>query len=110
MDASWELFVDCTSEKSAITVSRKYLERIEKVEASPQIEAYHKGGFKVIFSTKHKSTSWPDFIYEIMSTAQKASRNWVISGSIAEEVDLWSNEHSVIGVTSVHLQATRVYA
>jgi hypothetical protein len=39
-----------------------------------------------------------------LASAQCTGRGWLLSGSIAEELDAWSNHSLVSGVSPIHIQ------
>lgn len=57
--------------------------------------------------SSHAAQSWPEFVVLALTSAQSIGRGWLLSGSIAEELDAWSSHSSVSGVSSIHIQAER---
>jgi len=110
MVATWRIFVDCKSSASASALASKLFQLASRTPGSIAVEPYHKGGHLITAATVLSETSWPHCVLESLSLAQRVARGWSITGNIQEELDAWSNESSVSGVTSIHLQLARVSA
>ncbi|MGX5200616.1 hypothetical protein [Aliikangiella sp. IMCC44632] len=64
---------------------------------------YHKGGYVCSFSIEENSQSWLETAYATIQLGQIVGRGWILTGSIEEEVDLWSNESCISGVDNIHI-------
>lgn len=107
MELSWRFFTDCTSQEAAIKVAARIFEQAGLGVSTLHAESYHKGGFMVSTCSIHVAQSWPEFVVLALTSAQSTGRGWVLSGSIEEELDAWSNHSVVSGVSSIHIQADR---
>ncbi len=67
------------------------------------IEPYDKGGFTCSFETPKSKGDWSLVVLQAMELAQNIGRFYIITGSIQDELDLWSNESSVSGVTNIQV-------
>lgn len=110
MDANWRIFVDCKSPVSASALASKLFKLVSRTPASIEVEPYHKGGHLITAAIVLHETNWPLCVMESLSLAQRVARAWSITGSIEEELDAWSNEATVAGIASIHIQLTRVSA
>lgn len=107
MDLNWHLFTNCTSQEAALKVAARLFEQIGLGVSSLRAESYHKGGFTVRTTSSHVAQTWAEFVVLALALAQSAGRAWILNGSIADELDAWSNDSTVSGVSSIHVQATR---
>lgn len=103
MNAFWKIFTDANTKEKASKVCNRFLKNLSAEHTGTDIQPYHKGGFTVSFSTAVSATAWPKIILEILSEAQNVGRSWVVSGDIKTELNAWSNDSSVSGVTNIHL-------
>src|SRR5882724_9274796 len=99
----WKFFTDAADEKKAGKVLKWVLARLEDGAHHSRIEPYHKGGFTLSFCTVPSATSWSDLVVKALSSAERVGHGWLLSGSIAENLDAWCNNPSVPGVTSIHV-------
>ncbi|KOQ66942.1 MULTISPECIES: hypothetical protein [Stenotrophomonas] len=107
MELYWRLFTNCTSQQAALKVAARIFEQAGLEVSNLHAEPYHKGGFMVSACSHHAAQSWPEFVVLALASAQCTGRGWLLSGSIAEELDAWSNHSLVSGVSSIHIQAER---
>ncbi len=99
----WKFFTDVANEKKAAKVVKWVLARLEDEANHSRIEPYHKGGFTISFCTMPSATSWADLVVKALSSAERVGHGWILSGSIAENLDVWCNSPSVPGVISIHV-------
>jgi hypothetical protein len=105
MKINWRLFTNCTSQKTSRVVAARILNKSGATK--PVIDSilpYEKGGFVVDVSTELTKESWSELVYEALVISQRVGYGWCISGSIADALDLWSNESNVPGIISMHLR------
>lgn len=107
MKAHWRIFANVSNENKAETVLKHFLKELDTSPNETHIEIYHKGGFLLTIETITKNENWAEVVLELLTLAENAGRGWQISGSIQDELDLWTNESSVGGVQSVNLQCLR---
>ena len=107
MELHWRLFTSCTSREAALRVAARLFEQASPDVSNLRAESHHKGGFMVSASSSHLAQSWPELVVLALTSAQSVGHGWVLSGSIAEELDAWSNHSAVSGVSSIHVQAVR---
>ena len=99
----WFLFSDAKSTDAAKKVLRRVTDHLGVSADAATVEAYHKGGYKLSFSSPVVGERWPDVVFQTLTIAQKLGRDWSIFGDIADEVDAWSNETVISGVRSAHV-------
>lgn len=107
MKANWRVFANVSNEKKAETVLKHFLQVLDISPNETYIESYHKGGFLLTIETITKNENWAEVVLELLTLAERVGKGWQISGSIQNEFDMWTNESSVVGVQSVHLQCLR---
>ncbi|MFC1626422.1 hypothetical protein ACFL19_01825 [Pseudomonadota bacterium] len=110
MKESWKIFIDSNSIKNATIVKSKFenLLGIEVSENSP--EPYHKGGFVFSIEVDTHKGSWSEIAVGVIAKAQLVGRSWQLSGKIVEEVDAWTNDSSISGIQSIHVQCMNINA
>lgn len=99
----WKIYTDAGSPEKAQGIVSAAIEKLSVATNDLKIERYHKGGFVCSFVSSSSSTSWPEVVLEAVKNAQTIGRNWLLTGDINNELDLWSNESSVIGIKSINL-------
>lgn len=104
MKASWHIFTDAHDEKGAGVLLGRTLKALGVEADGIKSEPYYKGGFLISFCTAPTSSIWSEKVIELIVLAEKIGRGWMLSGSIVEALDLWSNESKIAGVQSIHLQ------
>lgn len=108
MHASWRIFVDAASDRSACVLLARGISKTLGVQPEiARVEPYHKGGFVLAIDAAVPSASWPDAVVKLLGQAQQLGRGWELFGSILEELDAWSTSSSVAGVQAIHLQCQR---
>lgn len=107
MELYWRLFTNCTSQQAALKVAARMFEQASLEISNLHAEPYHKGGFIVSACSHHAAQSWPEFVVLALASAQSTGCGWLLSGSIAEELDAWSNHSLASSVSSIHIQAER---
>ena len=107
MNTTIKIFTDATNEKNASGVLGKVKSKIELGSQSESVEPYHKGGYVCAFEVDVPVSNWGEIPYKLLSLCQGIGRAWQITGNIEEEFDAWSNEASISGVSSVHVQCLR---
>ena len=98
------LFTDTNTDKSAKIVLNRTIKAMDANILSHTIEAYNKGGHKVCLEIQTESSSYNKSIKQCIELAQRIGRSYILNGSIDQELDLWSNDSSVSGLTSIHFQ------
>ena len=93
----WVLFCKSEKEEVAKRIIQKVTDHLEMQVVYSTIEKYHKGGLKVTLKTDCSQQAWEQKVYEVLLRSQSIGRSWLLSGSVSEELDIWSN-HSVISV------------
>lgn len=98
-----KVFTDATTAEKAEKILSKVMEKLSLAEIEASIEPYHKGGFVCSFFTSSSIESWPEVILSTINTAQIIGRSWLLTGDINNEIEMWSNESSIIGVKSINV-------
>jgi len=99
----WKIFTDAGSPEKAKRIVSIAIEKLSASATELKIEPYHKGGFVCSFVAPPKATSWAEVVLEALQSAQLVGRGWLLNGDISGELDLWSNESSIVGVKSINL-------
>lgn len=99
----WKLFTDAGSHEKAERIVSLAIEKLSVSASELKIEPYHKGGFVCSFFAPSNATSWAEVVLEALESAQQIGRGWLLHGNICSELDLWSNESSIVGVKSINL-------
>ncbi len=107
MKTTLKIFTDASNDKNALVVLNKVKNNIEFGSQSESCEPYHKGGFVCSLELNISDTGWEEMPYKLLSLCQSIGRAWQITGSIEEDFDAWSNESSISGVGSLHVQCLR---
>lgn len=102
----WKVFTDANSENKAEKVSKKFIAKLGVECALDKIEPYATG-FVCTFSSVMNTSNWSECVLDSLTLAQKVGRAWVLSGAIEDELDIWSNAPSVMGVNNIQLLVTR---
>lgn len=107
MNAIWRVFADVNSEKKAETVLKNFLKELDATQNDSSIESYHKGGFLIKIEVITKDGNWAQVVLHLLTLAERVGRGWQISGSIQNELDLWTNESNIVGIQAIQLQCAR---
>ena len=107
MKASWRVFTNAHDKESARVLLKRTIKALGVEASEAETEPYYKGGFLISFGTVPASSVWSEKVVELIALAEKVGRGWILSGSIIEALDLWSNESTIAGVQSIHLNCER---
>ena len=107
MKANWRVFTNAHNEKSASVLLKRTTRTLGVKANETETEPYYKGGFLISFGTVPASSVWSETVIELIVLAEKIGRGWILSGSIVQELNLWSNESTIAGVQSIHLSCER---
>ena len=107
MKANWRVFTNAHNEKSASVLLKRTIETLGVDANETETEPYYKGGFLISFGTVPASSVWSETVVELIVLAEKIGRGWILLGSIVQELNLWSNESTIVGVQSIHLTCER---
>lgn len=107
MNLHWCLFTSCASQEAALKVAAKHFEKASIEVGDISAEPYYKGGFKVSTCSDHLAQSWSEFVVLALALAQNTGHGWILTGSVTEELNAWSNLSVVSGISSIHVQAIR---
>ena len=99
----FKIFADVNTSDKARKVLHKVLTLLESDYSDEEVKSYHKGGFICSFTIALQTDNWPQSVFQALLMAQKIGRSWVLTGNIAEELDAWSSEPSVVGVQNIHV-------
>jgi len=102
-----KIFTDANDYKKSEKVLKWVFDKLGIKGDSPSIDKYHKGGYVCSFSVEETSPSWEVVVIQTLQKAQIVGRSWSISGNIEIELDLWSNESTVSGVTSLQVSVCK---
>jgi len=99
----WKVFTDAGSKDKAMKVAKSVVKSIDISYSELLVEPYHKGGFTCSFETPVSKGDWSLVLLQTIELAQKVGRSYIITGSIQNELDLWSNESNISGVTNIQI-------
>jgi hypothetical protein len=99
----WVLF--CKSEKEVVAerIIQKVTDHLEMQVAYSNIEKYHKGGLKVTLKTDCSEQLWEQKVYEVLLRSQSIGRHWILSGSVVDGLDIWSNDPKISGIEAINV-------
>ena len=101
------VFTNTDSADSATIVSNRVSKAIGTDKRAFEIEEYSKGGHKCTLVLDVEITPWEHVVYSTIEMAQAVGRNFSVTGSIGDDLDLWSNDSSISGVDSIHLSCNK---
>ena len=107
MSIYWKIFTPAGSKDKAMKVAKSVVKFIGVSHSELVVEPYHKGGFTCSFETIVSKGDWSCVVFETIELAQIIGRAYTITGSIHDELDMWSNEPSVSGVTNIQVMAEK---
>lgn len=103
----WRLFVDCDSVDASRKLARRHFEWVEVEPVELAASPYHKGGFVIDARTSHAEQAWSECVLLALTLAQRTGHSWQLSGGAENEIDLWSSQSKVAGVTAIHARTSR---
>nr|AKN36386.1 hypothetical protein [Vibrio tasmaniensis]AKN37151.1 hypothetical protein [Vibrio genomosp. F6] len=103
MNINWKIFTSASSPAKADKILNNVVAKLEVDCKERSVAPYHKGGYVCSFSIEANSEPWLDTAYSTIQLGQVVGRSWILTGSIEEEVDLWSSESCVSGVDNIHI-------
>ena len=105
MQARWSVWTDATSEKSARNVAARLLRELARPAEQLAFAPYPKtGGWTFSFRTQVTGACWNDYVVDVIALGQRVGRAWILSGDVMHQLDGWSNESRISGVTSAQWQ------
>jgi len=104
MKIEWVIFTDAKNIKNSEVVLGKVFKKLDAEPVNSHVEPYHKGGHRCSFDTELNANNWADAVFLTIYSSQLIGRGWEISGSIDEEVNMWSNDSNISGVTNIQVQ------
>ncbi len=107
MSIYWKIFTDAGSKEKAEKVANATIKTIGVIGGNVDVNPYHKGGFTCSFESDSESGEWGSIILKTISLAQNIGRSYILNGDISVELDMWSNESSVSGVTNIQVIARK---
>lgn len=107
MSVYWKIFTDAGNQDKALKVAKSAIKSVGVSQIDIVVEQYHKGGFSCSFETLTESSNWSDVVVSTIQLAQNIGRAYIISGSINNELEMWSNDPSVSGVTHIQVMAIK---
>lgn len=102
MSIYWKIFSDARSNDKAFKIAKSVITSIGVSHTDLIIEPY-KGGFTCTFKTKVSTTNWSNVVLQTIELAQNIGRAFTLTGNIQTELDMWSNESSITGVTNIQV-------
>ncbi len=103
MSIYWKIFTDAGSEEKAEKVASTTIKTIGVIGDNLDVNPYHKGGFTCSFESDPETSEWCNTVLTTISLAQNIGRSYTLNGDISSELDMWSNESTVSGVTNIQV-------
>jgi hypothetical protein len=103
MRAHWKIWTNATTEQKALRVANRVAKKLAYPVQELAVEPYSKGGYLATFVTSHPAVKWSEFIFEVIELAQRIGRFWTLCGDVRDQLDGWSNESCLSGVTSAQV-------
>lgn len=97
----WKIFCNTKTEEKAIILLNKFKKELKENIEEVITEPYHKGGYVVSFTVRINARSWNDTIVCVVECAQRVGYEWIISGDIMTDPEVWSNKSKISGITSI---------
>lgn len=105
MILTWRLFSDCRTEAAALRVAARHFKRADLSVVILKAAPDREGSYIVVAETEHPTQSWAEHVLQTLDRAQAVAHGWTLNGSILEEIDTWSNESTIAGITAVHVMS-----
>ena len=103
MNIEWQLFTKDNSEDSINKIFDSVTKKINIPVSKSKIESSKERGVIIELTTPISEESWSLAVVRALAIGQKIGRAWHLSGNIEIEVDAWSNESEIPGITALHL-------
>lgn len=103
MKVHGKIFVEAKTKYKAEKVVLKLGNLMSIKISEGGIRDYHKGGFVASFNSLITEENWAEAILFTLQEAQNIGDNWILTGDITEELDAWSNNSKISGITSMQL-------
>ncbi len=103
MNIEWQIYTNAKSEAAANTILEDVSSSMAVPIAESSFDSSDRGGFVINLKTAISEDSWSLAVVRSIAIAQKIARTWHLSGDIESEVDAWSNEPAIPGLTSAHM-------
>ncbi|ROP61635.1 hypothetical protein EDF81_0107 [Enterobacter sp. BIGb0383] len=101
MDIYFDFFTDAGSSAAKEKVARRVKKLLDVQYGDCNIGC--RGDMR--FLVRAEAREWPAAVVEIIAYAQTLGRQWIITGAIHDELDLWSNHATIVGITSIGIVA-----
>jgi hypothetical protein len=105
MKISWRIITNCTTDAKTAKVVTAHFKSMGIETPHITSAPYHKGGFIVIACTEHLTESWPHFVIDALSLAQKSATGWFLTGEITEALDACSNSPRTSSISFINIYA-----
>lgn len=103
--ALWTIFANATTEKATHKVAARLLKLLPRPVEHLEFAQHPKtGGWTFTFQTSLAGTTHNDAVVEVIALGQRVGYSWTLTGDVFGDLDGWSNEARVSGVTSLHWQ------
>lgn len=104
---TWVAFSNASTMSKASVVFHRLGGGLPQQSAPIEIASYHKGGYRAEFTQDFDARNWHEAVFRLIQSAQSIGNGWQILGKIENELDLWTNKVSVVGVTSLGVTMKR---
>lgn len=100
-----KLFIEAKKLYKAEKITNEFVENHFDGNVSiKEIEPYHKGGYVSLIESTVSTGQWSEAIHQVVLKAQCIASSWVLSGDAKFNLDLWSSDISIPGISDIHFQ------
>ena len=86
---------------------KKLFEKFKKhINEHAELDVFFKED-QYEFSIKMDVSSWAEGVYEVICFCQPIGYKWLLTGTAAHEVSLWSNNSKISGIESVEVSCEK---
>ncbi len=103
MNIEWQLFTNVNSEVSVNKIIKAVTKKMSVPISESKTDPNNNDGFIINLTTPIDEDSWSSAVVKSLAVGQQIGRTWHLAGNIENEVDAWSNDSVVSGITSLHM-------
>lgn len=99
------MWTNTTAEMATQKVAARLLKLLDRPAERLEFARYHKtGGWMCSFQIPLNATTHNDAVVEVLTLDQHVAYSWTLTGDVFDDLEGWSNEARVSGVTNVQWQ------
>lgn len=103
MEIDWHFFTNDDAEDTVNEISAAVIKKMGIPVSTPKIEPYENFGVIIKINSPVSVDSWSSAVLDALVMGQKLGRSWHLAGNIEQELDAWSTESIIPGITQIHL-------